>query len=70
MENEENKIIFKEIKTYEDAYYYNSDPNYRIEYNNKEHKPEKKKFKFRDIALDGIGEIVGGAIELVFSLLD
>lgn len=70
MDGEENKIIFKEIKTYEDAYYYNSDPNYRMEYKGKEYKTEKKKSKFKDIALEGIGEIVEGAIELVFSIFD
>lgn len=70
MESEGNKILFNEIKTYEEAYYYNSDPNYRMEYKGKEHKTKKKKSKFKDIVLEGIGEIVEGAIEIVFSIFD
>lgn len=70
MINDENKIIFKEIKTYEDAYYYNTDPSERVVYDKKEVKVEKKKDDFIGKLLGFIGEIAEGALELIFSIID
>lgn len=70
MNSDENKIIFNEIKTYEDAYYYNSDPNDRIKLDNKEVKLKKKKNNFSNGFKEVIGEIIEGALELIFSIID
>ena len=70
MESENNKIIFNEIKTYEQAYYYNSDPSDRIEYSKEENKTEKKKYKFKNSTLKGVGKALGEVIEFMFSMLD
>ena len=70
MIKEENRIIFKEIKTYEDAYYYNTDPNERMLYDKKEVKIKKKKDDFIGKLLAFIGEIAEGALELIFSIID
>ncbi|MDV4152487.1 hypothetical protein R0131_16795 [Clostridium sp. AL.422] len=70
MNSDENRIVFNEIKTYEEAYFYNSDPIERIKYEKSEVKIEKKKSKFSEKLLEGIGEIAEGILELVFSFLD
>ena len=70
MINDENRIVFKEIKTYEDAYYYNTDPNERREYDKKEVEIENKKGDFKGKLLGFIGEVAEGALELVFSSID
>ena len=43
LDSEVNKIPFTEIKTYEEAYYYNSDPSNRMNYKKQEVKLENKK---------------------------
>ena len=70
MNSNENKIIFNEIKTYEDAYYYNSDPDDRIKYDNKKVEVKKKKSNFSNGFKEVIGEIIEGALELIFSIID
>lgn len=70
MSSEENKIFFNEIKSYEDAYYYNSDPNDRVKYKKSEIKLEKKKFNFGKGFLEFIGEIIEVALEVLFSIID
>lgn len=69
MKNYESKITFKEIKNYEEAYYYNSDPINRKSYDNKNEK-EKKKFKISNGLLELIGSIIEGILEILFSILD
>ena len=70
MSIDENKIIFREIKSYEEAYYYNSDPRDRIEINKKESKIEKKKSNASEKVGGVIGEIVEAGLEILFSFLD
>lgn len=70
MSSDENKIIFNEIKSYEDAYYHNSDPNDRLKYKNNEIKLEKKRSDLLGKLLGLIGEIAEGILEIIFSFLD
>ncbi len=70
MSRDENKIIFNEIKSYEEAYYYNSDPSDRIKPNKKEDKIEKKKSNISERILGGLGVILEGGLEILFSFLD
>lgn len=71
MDSEANKIPFTEIKTYEEAYYYNSDPSSRMNYKKQEVKLEnKKKFKVSKGIWELIGDIVEGILEILFSFLD
>ncbi|VYU00620.1 hypothetical protein [Clostridium tertium] len=71
MESETSKIPFIEIKTYEQAYYYNSDPSDRMNYNKYKVKPEKnKKFKMSKTLGEVIGTSVEGVLEILFSFLD
>ena len=70
MSSDENKIPFIEIKTYEEAYFYNSDPSERLVSNKKEVKVIKKKSDFSGKLLGVLGEIAEGALEIIFSFLD
>ena len=78
MDNDENMIVFKEIKTYEEAYYYNSDPNEREAYrpnerevyNSNKIKLKKNKSKGSKFFRGLIGQIVEGVLEVLFSILD
>ncbi|MBE6053593.1 MAG: hypothetical protein E7212_06700 [Clostridium sartagoforme] len=70
MKGDKSTIDFNEIRSYEDAYYYNSDPNDRIKYNNTEEKPEKKKSKLGNFVMEVLGDILEGALEIFFSFLD
>lgn len=71
MDSEVNKIPFTEIKTYEEAYYYNSDPSSRMNYKRQEVKLENKKsFKVKKGVGELIGDIVEGVLEILFSFLD
>ena len=70
MSIEENKIAFVEIKTYDEAYYYNTDPSERNLNYKREVKVEKKKSNFSGKLLEVIGEIAEGLLELIFSFLD
>lgn len=70
MKDNENKIVFKEISTYEEAYYYNSDPISRKKYDNREEKIVKKESKIIHGFLEFIGVIFEGALEILFSILD
>ena len=71
MDSEANKIPFTEIKTYEEAYYHNSDPSSRMNYKKQEVKLEKNKsFIVRKGVVGLIGDIVEGVLEILFSFLD
>ncbi|MCF0149163.1 MAG: hypothetical protein HUJ77_12300 [Clostridium sp.] len=70
MSSDENRIIFNEIKSYEDAYYYNSDPSNRIKSNKIEKKIEKKKSNISEKVLEVIGVILEDGLEILFSFLD
>lgn len=70
MKNYENKINFKEIKSYEEAYYYNSDPSSRKKYDNNKDKRVKKKSKISNVFIEIIGSIIEGILEILFSILD
>ena len=70
MSSDENRIIFNEIKRYEDAYYYNSDPSNRIKSNKIEKKIEKKKSNISEKVLEVIGVILEDGLEILFSFLD
>lgn len=71
MDSCENKILFKEIKFYEEAYFYNSSPEER---NNKflniTNNEKKKDSKIKRFFESGAGVVVEGAIEILFSVLD
>ncbi|MBD7915442.1 hypothetical protein H9660_09815 [Clostridium sp. Sa3CUN1] len=69
MERNENKIIFREIKNYEEAYYYNSNPESRSKYNN-EPKNNRKNSKFKKSFLELLGFIFEGTLEIIFSILE
>lgn len=70
MKDNENKIVFKEIRTYEEAYYYNSDPISRKNYDNSKEKIVKKESKIKYDVLEFIGLVFEGALEILFSILD
>jgi hypothetical protein len=70
LKDNENKIIYKEVRTYEEAYYYNSDPISRKNYDNSKEKIVKKEFKIRHGVLEFIGVAFEGALEILFSILD
>ncbi|MDU5106280.1 hypothetical protein [Clostridium sp.] len=70
MSSDENKIIFNEIKSYEDAYYHTTDPSDRIKSNKIQNKVEKKKYKIFEKILGTIGIIIEGGLEILFSFLD
>lgn len=70
MKENENKIVFKEIRTYEEAYYYNFDPISRKNYDNSKEKIVKKESKIKYGVLEFIGFAFEGALEILFSILD
>lgn len=70
MSSDENKIIFNEIKSYEEAYYYNSDPSDRVKSNKRENKIEKKKSNISKKLMEIIGVIIESGLEILFSFLD
>lgn len=70
MSSDENKIIFNEIKSYEEAYYYNSDPSDRAKSNKRENKIEKKKSNISKKLMEIIGVIIESGLEILFSFLD
>ena len=71
LESKANKIPFTEIKTYEEAYYYNSDPSSRMNYKKQQVKLEKKKnFKVSKGGVELVGNIVECILEILFSFLD
>ena len=70
MINDGNKIPFVEIKSYEEAYYYNSDPSERMVHDKKDVKVEKKKSDFSGKLLGVLGTIAEGVLEIIFSFLD
>ncbi|WP_291651809.1 hypothetical protein [Clostridium sp.] len=71
MKSTENKILFKEIKSYEEAYFYNSSPEDR---NNKSlngaDNYKKKDSKMKRFFESAAGEMFEGVIEILFSILD
>lgn len=68
LEKNENNIIFREVKSYEEAYYYNSNPESREIYNNT--KNNKKKSKVKKSFFEFIGIVFEGILEIVFSILE
>ena len=62
MKGQEDGIRFKEIKTYEEAYYYNSDPDNRVMYKND--KDEIKDIKKR--RKNGLGTL----LEIIFDVVE
>lgn len=70
MKNSENKIIFKEIRTYEEAYYYNSDPTTRKKHDSNNENVVKKESKINNSFMEFIGVIFESALEILFSILD
>lgn len=69
MEKSENTIIFREVKSYEEAYYYNSNPESREIYNSYT-KNNKKKSKFNKTIFEFFGVIFEGILEIIFSILE
>lgn len=70
MKDNENKIVFKEIRTYEEAYYYNSDPISRKNYDNSKEKIVKRESEIKYGVLEFICFAFEGALEILFSILD
>ena len=69
MEKSENKIEFREIRSYEEAYYYNLHPESREKYND-EPKNNNKNSKFSKSVLEFFGVIFEGILEIIFSILE
>lgn len=69
MEKYENNIIFREVKSYEEAYYYNLNPESREIYNSYT-KNNKKKSKFNKRIFEFVGVIFEGLFEIILSILD
>ena len=73
MNNYENTILYREVKSYEDAYVYNSDAetiNKYIEESKKLKVERSKKKKSTERLISVVGEIIEGAFEILFSLID
>lgn len=73
LDNYENTILYREVKSYEDAYVYNSDIetiNKYIEEPNKLKIESSKKRKTTERLISVVGEIIEGAFEMLFSLID
>ncbi len=70
MKNDENKILFKEITSYEEAYLYNSAPEERKIISEKNENIKGKDSKFKKFIESAVGEVIEGAIEILFSILD
>lgn len=70
MKNDENKILFKEITSYEEAYFYNSAPEDRKIMSEKNENIKRKDSKFKKFIESAAGEVIEGAIEILFSILD
>lgn len=69
MEKSESNIIFREVKNYEEAYYYNSNPESQEIYNS-HNKNNKKKSKVNKSFFEFVGVIFEGILEIVFSILE
>lgn len=74
---DECKTLFREIKTYEEAYYYNSNMENRLKYDFKNFKAKKKGMKnenkghkVKENFLGILGEIFEFTIEILISILD
>ena len=71
MNSDENRILFKEIKSYEEAYFYNLSPEER---NNKHlnniNNVKKKDSKIKRFFESSAGDMIEGVIEILFSILD
>ncbi|EOR20853.1 MULTISPECIES: hypothetical protein [Clostridium] len=70
MKNDENKILFKEITSYEEAYFYNSAPEDRKIMSEKNENIKRKDNKFKKFIESAAGEVLEGAVEILFSILD
>jgi hypothetical protein len=73
LDNYENTILYREVKSYEDAYVYNSDTetiNKYIEESKKLKVESSKKRKVTERLISVVGEIIEGGFEVLFSLID
>lgn len=73
LDNYENTILYREVKSYEDAYVYNSDAetiNKYIEELKKIKVESSKKKKTTERLISVVGEIIEGAFEMLSSLVD
>lgn len=77
MKIDEGKILFKEIKTYEEACYYNSNLENRVKYNIRDPKVKKKEMKdgnkeskVGETLLGILGDVFEFALDVVISILD
>lgn len=67
----ENKILFKEIKSYEEAYFYNSSPEERNKATIKNSIEDKKRSsKVKRFFESPVGEIIESAIGIFFDILN
>ena len=69
LEKRESNIIFREVKNYEEAYYYNSNPESREIYISHT-KNNKQKSKVNKSFFEFVGVIFEGILEIIFSILE
>lgn len=70
LEGNGNKIVFKEIKTYEEAYYYNSNPEKREEFYINKPEDKKRNSKLSKSFIEVLGIAFEGILEIIFSILE